>query len=88
MMRGPLVPSWFAQSSRPGWVTWSTQSALPEWFDESKERILRHLSRTVCPSPHRTIRGARIVQTMQPMQGAMPARTMLELTGLVLGRTS
>jgi len=39
MMQGPLVPAWFAQPSRPGWVTWSTQSALPEWFDESKERI-------------------------------------------------
>ena len=39
MMQGPLVPSWFAQSSRPGWVTWSTQSALPEWFDEGKDRL-------------------------------------------------
>ena len=39
MMQGPLVPSWFAQASRPGWIAWAAQSALPELFDEGKQRI-------------------------------------------------
>ncbi len=39
MMQGPLVPAWFAQTSRPAWVAWCAQSALPEWFDEGKHRL-------------------------------------------------
>ncbi len=39
MIQGPLTPAWFAQASRPGWVAWSAQSALPEWFDDEKDKL-------------------------------------------------
>jgi len=39
MMEGPVVPAWFAQASRPAWIAWAAQSAFPELFDETKDRL-------------------------------------------------